>query len=257
MTPPFEIIDAKKDVPLFIFGDHASRHIPAEYDDLGLSDLELTRHIAWDIGTETMIRHLCDHFGCVGQLAAVSRLVVDLNRDINAESVIPKDSDGTVIPGNQSLSPQQRQTRIERFYTPYHTQLARAMDARNDDPFVISVHSFTPHPRMGEKRETDIGILVKHDMESAQMFEHNFKSLDHPLKLGRPDDPFKIGMNKPYSAHDLNHTVDAHIVPHGYRHLAIEVRQDHVDTNAKAIAMAELLAACIAPMIGRGKLSAA
>ena len=74
MSQAFNTIKATKDAPVFIFGDHASRHIPSEYDNLGLSGEDLTRHIAWDIGTETVIRHLCEHFGCGGQLAVVSRL---------------------------------------------------------------------------------------------------------------------------------------------------------------------------------------
>ena len=74
MSEAFHTIPAAKKSPVFIFGDHASKHIPDEYDNLGLSGTDLTRHIAWDIGTETIVRELCAYFGCGGQLAAVSRL---------------------------------------------------------------------------------------------------------------------------------------------------------------------------------------
>ena len=62
MSEPFHIIPAASETPLFLFGDHASRHIPARYDSLGLSGDDLTRHIAWDIGTEAVLRTLCQRF---------------------------------------------------------------------------------------------------------------------------------------------------------------------------------------------------
>jgi len=56
MSDAFYSIPAAKNTPLFVFGDHASRHIPDAYDNLGLKGDDLTRHIAWDIGTETSLR---------------------------------------------------------------------------------------------------------------------------------------------------------------------------------------------------------
>jgi len=35
---------------------------------------------------------------------------------------------------------------------------------------IVSVHSFTPKPDLGEKRTLDIGLLVKHDETTAQAF---------------------------------------------------------------------------------------
>ena len=54
MSEAFHIIPAVKDTPVFIFGDHASKHIPDEFNDLGLQGDDLTRHIAWDIGSQTV-----------------------------------------------------------------------------------------------------------------------------------------------------------------------------------------------------------
>lgn len=228
-------------MPLFIFGDHASRHIPDEYHDLGLSGDDLTRHIAWDIGTETIVRELCAHFGCGGQLAGVSRLVIDLNRELDMRGLIPEESDGTLIPGNKDVSEADRQDRIQRFYTPYHDALGAELD-KLDDPLVISVHSFTPKPDLGDFRLLDIGLLVKHDEDSAEQFREMF------MRLGRS---FTIGMNEPYSAYDLNHTIDANVAPRGFRHLAIEVRQDHIDTQEMAADIARVLAGRLEPLVNR------
>lgn len=244
MTSAFHKISATKETPLFIFGDHASMYIPQEFDNLGLTGEDLTRHIAWDIGTDTIVRDLCAHFGCAGQLAGVSRLVIDLNRDLTAPGLIPVVSDGTLVSGNENLSDVARQDRIERFYNPYHTALKTALDGF-EDPLVLSVHSFTPKPNLGDYRLLDIGLLVKHDEDSAEQLREMF------MRLGRH---FTIGMNEPYSAHDLNHTIDAHVAPRGLRHLAIEVRQDHIDTDEKARDMARVLAGRLEPLVNRSRI---
>jgi len=242
MTDAFEHIPSQGGDDIFIFGDHASRRIPQAYDNLGLSGPDLSRHIAWDIGTEVMVRHLCAHFGCGGHLARVSRLVIDMNRELDAPGLIPEESDGTDIIANQKLTPDQRRERIERYYTPYHQALSQGLDALPADPLIISMHSFTPHPLTGEARQTDIGLLAKHDMSSAEAFQALMQASEPGLNLA---------INKPYSAYDLNHTVDAHIAPRRFRHLAIEVRQDHVDTDDKARDMAVRLIKGLTPLVKR------
>jgi len=245
MLETFYTIPAVKNTPLFVFGDHASRYIPDEYDNLGLHGDDLTRHIAWDIGTETIVRYLCEHFGCGGQLAGVSRLVIDLNRSLDMQGLIPDESDGTLIQGNKDLSNAERQDRIERFYTPYHSSLSSELD-KLEDPLVISVHSFTPKPNLGEVRLLDIGLLVKHDKDSAEQFREMF------MRLGRA---FTIGMNEPYSAYDLNHTIDANVASRGLRHLAIEIRQDHIQTLDKARDIASVLAGRLEPLVNRSPIT--
>jgi len=218
MSEPFHIISAAAEVPLFIFGDHASRYIPDRYENLGLSGEDLTRHIAWDIGSEDVIRGLCGRFGCGGIVAGFSRLLIDPNRSKRMESLVPEDSDGTIIPGNQRLDPSARAERIETLYAPYHAALSAQLNSQNS-PLTISLHSFTPKPNLGEKRTLDMGLLVKHDETTAQDFKDAIYRLAPKLS---------VGINKPYSAYDLNHTIDYHVAPRALPHLAIEIRQDHI-----------------------------
>lgn len=239
MEHPFHSIAATRDISLFVFGDHASRHIPESLNNLGLSGDDLTRHIAWDIGTDVIVRHLCEHFGCAGQLAKTSRLVIDLNRDTEMLSSIPVDSDGTIIPGNQNLTQAERKSRIEAYHTPYHSALSAALESY-DDPLVISMHSFTPKPDLGDERRVDIGLLVKHDEVSAEALRQQFD---------RSDEDFIVGINEPYSAHILNYTIDTAVTGRGLRHLAIEVNQRHIDTDAKALSMAKILAKQLEPIV--------
>lgn len=238
-TEAFETIAATGNSDVFVFGDHASKHIPDDLKNLGLSGEDLTRHIAWDIGTDVIVRRLCEKFKCAGQLAGFSRLVIDCNRSEDAPSLIVEQSDGTLIPSNQNLPKADREDRLNRFHRPYHTQLGQTLDAM-DQPFAISIHSFTPHPKKGEFRLVEIGLLARYDMESAEQLRESF------MRLGRN---FMVGVNQPYSAYVLNHTVDTHIAPRGLRHLAIEVRQDHIDTTEKAIEIADILADRMAPII--------
>jgi len=244
MSEAFEHISPQGRQDLFIFGDHASRYIPPEFNNLGLSGDDLTRHIAWDIGTAQIIKRLCEHFKCGGQLAAVSRLVIDLNRDRSSAGLIPHESDETLISGNVDLSLLQKEARLTRFYAPYHAALAAELNSRKD-PFVLSVHSFTPKPKSGPQRDTDIGLLVKHDVQSAGLFKGHIDAQDLGLKAE---------INKPYSAYDLNYTIDVHAAPRGLRHLAIEIRQDHVDSEAGVETISNLLISALEPLIRRAHI---
>lgn len=240
MSNPFYHIAGDPAAPLFLFGDHASKHIPARYNDLGLVGEDLTRHIAWDIGTEAVIRGLCGRFGNPALVAGFSRLLIDPNRALDSVSLIPAFSDGTDIPGNLNLSEADRTERVDTLYQPYHNALRESLDAMSK-PLTISVHSFTPQPALGDRRVLDFGLLVKQDTETASVFEHH-------LQTAAPD--FSIGVNEPYSAHDLNHTVDLHVGPRNLPHLAIEIRQDHIGTEHGVARMVSILAEALQPMIG-------
>ena len=243
MNPAFQTVPAASaGAPLLIIGDHASRVIPPRYKDLGLTGEDLTRHIAWDIGTQVVIDALCARFGAAGHICGFSRLLIDANRDPNAAGLIPEVSDGTVIAGNQDLPEMERAVRMAEFYSPYHGALAKAVEdlkRAHKDPLIVSVHSFTPLPLTGPDSEygrpMDLALLVKEDEKTAGEF---MKGAAKHL----PE--FDTRINEPYSAYDLNHTIDVHAA--GTRHLAIEIRQDHIGTTAEAehfaIALGDILA---------------
>lgn len=239
MSDPFHIIPSSRDVPLFLLGDHASRHIPDRYENLGLDGDDLTRHIAWDIGTEDVIRGLCNRFGCGGIVAGFSRLLIDPNRSKRMDSLIPEISDGTHIAGNQNLDDAARKERITTLYEPYHKALSQQLNSQNS-PLTVSVHSFTPKPNLGELRTLDIGLLVKHDEGSAQAFKSAIYRLAPRLS---------VGINEPYSAYDLNHTIDFHVAPRALPHLAIEIRQDHIQSNHGVARFTKLIGNALSQMM--------
>ncbi|MEE9347176.1 MAG: N-formylglutamate amidohydrolase [Robiginitomaculum sp.] len=230
--------------PLFIFADHASRHIPKALNNLGLNGDDLTRHIAHDVGTMGLLEGLCERFGCGGQAATISRLVIDVNRDPNAEGLIPQISDGTKIAGNFNVNASERARRISAYHAPYHSVLGENIEraARDScDPLIVSLHSFTPNLRTdGLFRMTEIGLLFKSDPKTAQLTAAQF------TRMGRN---FSVGMNRPYSAFDLNYTVDVQVTPRGLRHVTFEVRQDLIGDKAGERDMVDVLARVISRVI--------
>lgn len=235
---PFVILPEKSGSSVFCFCDHATNHVPSVYDNLGLSDADLNRHIGWDIGAEALTRQFCHTFGAAGLLAGFSRLLIDPNRDLESHALISETSDGTLIPANQDLSEADRQARIKHFYEPYHAALEAQIDAavaRFVDPLIISIHSFTPKPATGEKRELDIGILWKVDEDKAHKVKVEIEQIH----------PYNVGLNEPYSAIKLNHTMDVHVIPRGLRHITLEIRQDLIDTAAKSDIVAKHLTAAL------------
>lgn len=235
---PYDLIDGPND-SVVVFADHASNHIPEWVGDLGVEESDLQRHIAWDIGSETVARTLRETLNCPAIICGFSRLVIDANRDPDAEGLIPITSDDIDIPGNVGLSPVERDVRIERLYRPYHAAIGRALDLR-PNALVLSIHSFTPQLSGEARRKTDIGLLVKDDTHTPISFIAQMTAL-------APD--LQVDVNEPYSAYDLNHTIDHNVVPRGHRHLAIELRQDHIIEYDKARRMAHILTRAIDPIL--------
>lgn len=239
---PFIVLPAKSDSAVFCFCDHATNHIPPAFKGLGLSDADLQRHIAWDIGAETLTRMLCKDYGAAGLLAGFSRILIDPNRHTGSDTLIPEISDGTIIPGNQELNTAQRQDRIRQYYDPYHAELEHQInlsEARAHDPLIISIHSFTEKPSNGHTRDLDIGLLWKVDRNKAERVRTAIRAIH----------PYRIKLNEPYSAQKLNHSMDQHVIPRGLRHITFEIRQDLIDTQARAGKMAAHLSRALALFI--------
>lgn len=228
--PAFTHIPASAQRGLFCFGDHASKDIPPHYNGLGLSKTDKQRHIAWDIGTAALCYYFAQKLGAEIYIANFSRLLIDANRACSDSSLIPTHSDGSDIRANINLTKSQRQQRIAQFYTPYHNGLTQALDdvqRRFCDPLIVSVHSFTPQLKANPSlcRTLDIGLLWKADLLSTQRFNKALYAVH----------PYQIELNAPYSAFDLNHSMDYHISNRNVRHLTLEIRQDLINTP-KAVA---------------------
>ena len=89
--------------PFVIICDHAGRAIPRSLGSLGLSEDQLTTHIAWDAGAVGVALRLGAALGACTVWQRYSRLVIDCNRPLDAADSIARRSERTVIPGNQDV----------------------------------------------------------------------------------------------------------------------------------------------------------
>lgn len=193
--------------------DHASNRVPDDID-LGIAPELLNQHIAVDIGTQQVVEMLCAHHGLAAHLATISRLVCDLHREEEHPGLVPVMSDGHAIAGNRDASHAER---LERFHKPYHSALARWLDAA-DPALIISLHSFTPRlATSDDPRPWQVALLYNTDDRAARLAIPMFGEAG-----------FEVGNNQPYSGRDLNYTMNRHAETHGRPYLAIEVRQDQI-----------------------------
>ncbi len=213
---------------VLILCDHASNHVPDDID-LGIDPALLDKHIAIDIGAGAVSRGLATRLGAPAILATVSRLVIDLNREVDALGLIPHASDGHAIPGNDGVD---RAERIARFHAPYHRAIAAQV--RDQRPgLIVSVHSFTPALESGiaAPRPWEAGILYNRDARAAR------PAIDWLTGQG-----IMTGDNEPYSGRLLNATMNRHAEGTGTPYLGIEIRNDRISDPAGAARWCEILA---------------
>ena len=236
--PPFEVVEGRAPSPYVITCDHASRRIPRALGTLGLSEHDLERHIAWDIGAADVARLLAETLGGWLILQNYSRLVIDCNRPLERPDSIAESSEDTAIPGNQGFTSDEARQRAESIFEPYHGRIRRELDERDAsgrDTILVFMHSFTPTFR-GVARAWHAGVLYHQDTRLASPL----------LEALRREPDLCVGDNQPYAASALT---DYGLVEHGERrghpYVELEVRQDLVatpdDQRAWAARLARLL----------------
>lgn len=240
---PFVVIGEQGAAPAVVVCDHASRAFPRALGRLGLEELPSWQHIAWDIGAGELARGLAHALGAPAVLAGYSRLVVDCNRSPDDAEAFRTESDGWTIPGNLSLTAEDRRVRLATFFDPYHECIAALLAgfrSRDTVPLLVSVHSFAP-TLAGEVRPWHAGVLWDHDPANAQRLLTGLR-----LQKG-----LVIGDNEPYSGkHPANYTIDHHAKANGLPHVCIEVRQDLLSSPAGIEQWVRLLARIVTGILG-------
>mgnify|MGYP000256378850 CR=1 FL=1 len=209
--------------------------MPSRLGSLGLSEPDLSRHIAWDIGVAGLGRRLAERLAAPFIAQRYSRLVIDCNRDPGRADSIPTVSDGTIIPGNADLGEAEREARIAQVFTPYHAAIAAELDARASrglPTIVVALHSFTP-VMQAFHRPWRFGIL--HLGESA--FSDAMLA-----RLRAEPDAGEVGDNEPYRMDEVDFTVPHHAIGRGLDYVELEVRQDLLADAAGQLAIADRLA---------------
>ncbi|TFV36145.1 N-formylglutamate amidohydrolase [Bradyrhizobium niftali] len=149
---PLEVVGGEFDSEFFFVCEHAGRTIPKCLGDLGVDRSEMDRHIAYDVGAEAVSRRLASALCAPLYVQPYSRLVIDCNRPFEAADCIPEVSDGTEIPRNVALTPEERTLRFENIHRPFHEAISDGLDrvqARGRKALLLTIHSFTPIMRNG------------------------------------------------------------------------------------------------------------
>lgn len=224
-----------------LVADHASNRVPAALDNLGLSAATLQSHLAWDIGTDALVRALAECMSLPAIVANYSRLVVDCNRAVEDPSAFLTFSDGVEIQANCGLSAAWRRKRLTAVYWPYHQAVEKELLRQEkwvERAALISIHSFTP-VFDGKKRHWDCGVLWDKDPRIAV-----------PLMAGLASEGLTVGDNEPYSGRSsADYTVDTHAEAIGRAHVAIEVRQDQISSVAGVAIWADRLSRVLKPVL--------
>ncbi len=199
--------------------DHASLRIPRRLGNLGLPQTELQRHIAWDIGSLSVARHMAEALDAPLVAQNYSRLVIDCNRDPKVESSIPQVSEACEIPGNMHLSAEQVLARRVEIFEPYHRHIRELLDERaaaGRPTILVAQHSMT-NIYKGVRREMHAAVLYNRDRRFAGLV----------LDALRREPDLIIGDNEPYFvSDDTDFTIPVHGEARGLPHVEIEIRQD-------------------------------
>ncbi|SEK59442.1 Predicted N-formylglutamate amidohydrolase [Pseudoxanthomonas sp. GM95] len=231
---PFTLIGDGAPSPFVLIADHAGQVVPAALDQLGLPQVELDRHIGWDIGIAGTTRKLAALLEATAVLQTYSRLVIDCNRPLSAPGSIPAISDGTDIAANVAAGEAQRTQRAEEIFAPYHAAIRDQLDARaarGQPTILIAMHSFTP-VFGGIIRPWHAGVLYLRDNRLAMA-----------LKPLLEADGLVVGDNQPYAVSDqTDYAIPVHGEARGLVHLELEIRQDLIADDAGQAQWAQRLA---------------
>ena len=241
----YEIINADGVGPAVIVCEHASNHIPAEYDGLGLEPSARDSHAAWDPGAEDVARRLSEALDAPMIAGRVSRLVYDCNRPPEAPSAMPERSERIAVPGNVGLSAAARAARAARIYAPFKraTSDLIARRGRVGTRFaLITMHSFTP-VWMGQPRAVEIGILHDSDARLADAM------------LAQEVPGRQVERNAPYGPADgVTHSLRLHGIANDLPNVMLEVRNDLIATTVQQDRVAAELLGLLRPALARLKL---
>ena len=245
--PPCEVVNPSGRGLMVLTCDHASHAVPAVLEDLGLDPADLRRHIGWDAGAAELARRLSRRFDVPAVLSGYSRLVIDCNRRPGHPESILAVSDGTPIPGNHGLTPQEAERRARALFFPYHGAIAQVLGrfrSRGGTPAYVALHTFTPKLN-GRVRPWHFGVLWDRDERIA-------RPLIEALRR-RPG--LIVGDNEPYSGRDLYTFSNAyHAMPARLPNAMIEIRQDLLADEAGIARSERILAEALEEVLAGSSL---
>ena len=241
----FEIVNPGGCSRALLLCDHASNAVPPEISggDLGLPPEEMGRHIAYDVGARGVTLELARQMDAVAVLGCFSRLIIDPNRGEDDPTLVMQLYDGTIVPANRNVTPQETERRLELLHRPYHaaieTQIAR-LEGLGRSPALFAIHSFTPRFVGRSARPWHVGVLWHHDARIS----------DPLLERLRAEPDLCVGDNQPYAGQLEGDTLSRHGTGRGLEHVLIELRHDGIATEEAQRLWGARLAPILTSIIG-------
>lgn len=228
---------------VFLICDHAGSAIPRSLGSLGLAQIDIQRHIGWDIGAAAVALGLAEALDATLVLQPYSRLVIDCNRPLHSPESVMSLSECTTIPGNRALTAADVARRRREIFAPYHSCIREQLDARlarGQATLLVAVHSFTPM-YLGRQRPWHAGVLYNRDARLAL-------ALGAALRL---EPGLVVGDNEPYSVgDDTDYSIPEYGERRGLPHVELEIRQDLIADAAGQREWILRLARLLPPLAG-------
>ncbi len=243
----------KKQSPILLTAEHASKRIPQKYKNLGLSRKELNgAKDLYDPGTKEILQIMQKNLHCSYIYSNLSRLVIDYNRRYNTTHKFSNSFHAAALKGHllteinneEILIPipkntfknkkeflKQEKERYDKYVWPYRhdaEKIIKNLLKIHNKIIIISIHSFYPVYNKN-KRKVDIGILYDHSPNLAQKF----------LKILQKNSNLNIQANQPWKMSDADggifHKEDK---KENIEFFVIEINSKHLrsDKNIKKIA---------------------
>ena len=233
---PVRVENADGTSAILFVSDHAGRAIPRQLGNMGLSDVELSRHIGYDIGIYGVTSELARNLNAAYIFQPYSRLVIDCNRQPGKPQSIVVQSDGTVVPANAALGPDAIRQREDEILRPYQDRIEQTLQARAAvvQPTVLfAMHSCTDRLRMDPRpRPWQIGVIADSDWRLGTAL----------VDVLRAETTLCVGVNEPYTVNmAMDYTVPVHAEGKGLPYVEIEIRQDLIGDTAGQREWAHLL----------------
>jgi predicted N-formylglutamate amidohydrolase len=193
--------------------EHATNEVPRAWTHLFReSDAVLQSHRGWDPGALALARQLKNYFGAPLYEGRVSRLLVELNRPMESETLW---SEFTA-----SLDAVHKDLILGQYYHPYWASVINATGRlleKGASVLHLGLHTFTP-VWDGLERDVDIGLLY----DPASQAETDF-CLRWAAALEKKLPGMRIRFNEPYKGTDEGLTTELRRLWAGHPYLGIEL----------------------------------
>lgn len=240
----YRLVGSRSLSPIVITCEHASLALPPGLCARGEDERRiLGSHWGWDIGAWGVATELARRLRATAIGGAVSRLVVDLNRNAGDPSLVRRTADGVRISWNATVPPEALERRLRTWHAPYHAaiddQITRRL-VRGVRPLLFAVHSFTGIYE-GRTRNFDMGVLFDRSRDEA-----------HGLMRNLRREGLRVRANQPYSGRaGMMYAIHRHGAHHGLPCLELETHQDLFASDAATARIGAAVARALRPVIAR------